>query len=184
MSPVQLPQRVAVVGVAGSGKTTLAAALAARLGAPLVELDALHWQANWQPADRMEFRRCVDAATTAPGWVIDGNYSKVRDLIWGRAEMLVWLDYPLATVLWQLLKRSVRRIASREELWNGNREDVRGMFFSRDSLFLYVFRSYPLLRRAIPRAAQSYPHLTLVRLTGPAQTRRWLEDLSIGSNES
>lgn len=179
MSATQPARRVAVVGVAGSGKTTLASALAARLNAPLVELDAFNWQRGWRPAERAEFRRRVETATAASTWVSDGNYSEVRDLVWARADLLVWLDYPLALILGQLLRRSLRRIATREELWNGNREDVRGMFFSRDSLFLYAFQSHPRLRRTIPQAVQAYPHLDLIHLTSPRATQRWLERLEI-----
>ncbi|TLN10189.1 adenylate kinase [bacterium] len=167
-----------MVGVTGSGKTTLADSLAARLGVPHVEMDALNWQRGWQPIERDEFRRRVDAATSAPGWVSDGNYREVRDLVWGRAQVLVWLDYPLALILWRLLCRSLRRISTREELWNGNRESVRGLFFSSASLFVYAVRSRPELRRNIASAAaHDYPYLTLVQLTGPRATRRWLAEL-------
>jgi len=175
----KLPRRVAVVGVTGSGKTTMADALSSLLGVPHVEMDALNWQRGWQPIERAEFRRRVDAATSAPAWVIDGNYREVRDLVWGRAEMLVWLDYSLALIYWRLLRRSLRRIVTREELWNGNRESVRGLFFSHNSLLVYAARSRPELRRNISLGAQKdYPHLELIHLTSPGKTRRWLEDLA------
>lgn len=180
MKPLPPFQRAAVVGVTGSGKTTLAAGLAARLGVPHVEMDALNWQRGWQPIERAEFRRRVDAATSVTGWVSDGNYSEVRDLVWGRAQVLVWLDYPLTLIYWRLLCRSLRRIFTREELWNGNRESVRGLFFSRDSLFVYALTSRPRLRRAIPlAAARDYPHLELVRLTHPREADRWLEGIAV-----
>lgn len=173
-------QRAAVVGVTGSGKTTLAGALAACLGVPHVEMDALNWQRGWQPIERGEFRRRVDAATAAPGWVTDGNYREVRDLVWGRAQVLVWLDYPLALILWRLLCRSLRRIFTREELWNGNRESVRGLFFSRDSLFVYAVRSRPELRRNIAfAAAHDYLHLTVIHLTSPREAEHWLEGFAL-----
>ncbi len=182
-----LPRRVAVVGVTGSGKTTMAQALSSLLGVPHVEMDALNWQQDWQPIERSEFRRRVDAATSTPAWVIDGNYREVRDLVWRRAEMLVWLDYSLALIYWRLLRRSLRRIVTREELWNGNRESMRGLFFSRDSLFVYAFHSRPELRRNISLGAQKdYPHLELVHLTSPGKARRWLKDLATkeGKHES
>ncbi len=172
-------RRVAVVGVTGSGKTSLAAALSARIGAPHVEMDALNWQQDWQPAERSEFRSRIDAATAAPAWVIDGNYSEVRDLVWGRAEALVWLDYRLPVILGRLLRHSLRRIITREELWNGNRENFREQFLSRESLFLYAFKSHPKLRQTIHKAAtQDYPHLTVIHLTSPRETDRWLAGLS------
>ncbi len=45
-------QRIYVVGTTGSGKTTLARQLARRLGISHLELDALHWDANWTPTPR------------------------------------------------------------------------------------------------------------------------------------
>ncbi|WP_423226670.1 AAA family ATPase, partial [Candidatus Amarolinea aalborgensis] len=49
-------QRIVVVGTSGSGKTTLARRLALALGIPHIELDALHWEANWQEAPVEVFR--------------------------------------------------------------------------------------------------------------------------------
>ena len=119
------------------------------------------------------------AALAAPAWVIDGNYSSVRDLVWPRATTLVWLDYPLPLVMWRLAKRTVRRVISREELWNGNRERLRDNLFSRDSIFLYALTSYPRHRREYPAllARPEYAHLAVVRLRHPRETERWLAGL-------
>ena len=87
------PRRIAVVGTSGSGKTTLAHRLAERLGIPHVELDALHWGPNWTPVAADLFRERVAQALSGEAWVVDGNYSRVRDIIWTRADTLVWLDY-------------------------------------------------------------------------------------------
>ena len=76
-------RRVSVVGTSGSGKSTLGAALAARLGVEFIELDAVYHQADWEPLPTPEFRRRVAAATASEGWVIDGGYSKVRDIVLG-----------------------------------------------------------------------------------------------------
>src|SRR5512141_1433681 len=133
-------QRYAVVGLTGSGKTRLARALAERLGLPHIELDALFWGPNWQPAPREGFRARVAEALGGEAWVADGNYSAVRDLVWQRAQALVWLDYSLPLVLWQLAVRTWRRITQREALWGGNRESLRAQFLSRDSLFLFALK--------------------------------------------
>ena len=59
------------------------------------------------------FRARVAAAIARPTWVADGNYSKVRDLVWARADTVVWLDYPLPVVVARLVRRTLTR------MWRG-----------------------------------------------------------------
>lgn len=121
-------KRIVVVGTTGTGKTTMAQRLADRLRLPHVELDALHWGPNWTEAPREIFRARVTGALHGDAWVVDGNYGKVRDLVWSRADTVIWLDYPLWLILWRLASRTTRRVIARETLWNGNRETLRGAF--------------------------------------------------------
>jgi shikimate kinase len=173
-------QRIAVVGTSGSGKTTLALQLAGRLGLAHVELDALHWDPGWMPTPATIFQQRADAALGGSAWVVDGNYPEVRDLIWRRADTIVWLDYGLALIMWRLTLRTFRRVSTREVLWNGNRErDLSAHFFSRDSIFLWALRTYGLRRREYPvlLAAPEYAHLHTVRLRSPRATTTWLSSL-------
>ncbi len=124
-------QRVIVVGTTGSGKSTLGEALARRLSADFVELDALYWGADWQPAETELFRARITAATQGERWVLAGNYSKSRPLTWTRTDTLIWLDYPFPLVFGRLLRRTVRRIVTQEDLWGNNRETWRKSFFDR-----------------------------------------------------
>lgn len=169
-------QRIAVIGTTGSGKTVLAARLAERLGAPHIELDALNWGPNWVPFPREQFRQQVDMATRGARWVADGNYSEVRDIVWGRADTLVWLDHPFAVVFWRLLSRTARRVIAREELWNGNRESWRGTLFSRDSLLVWLFKTHWSRRKRYAALLQTptFAHLQVVRLRSPSEADRWL----------
>lgn len=172
-------RRVTVVGTTGSGKTTLAREIAGRLGIPHVELDAMNWGPNWTEVSREVFRERVAGALQGATWVVDGNYSKARDIVWPRADTIVWLDYPLWLILGRLLVRTFRRTLTREELWSGNRERLREQFFSRNSLLLWALQTYRHRRRTYPRllAQPEHTHLMLVRLRSPAETTAWLERL-------
>ncbi len=178
------PRRVAVVGTTGSGKTCLAQAIAKALGLVCIELDALQWEPGWQMAPRDVFRQRIEAALpkdTGTGvaggaWVVDGNYSAVRDLVWGQAEALVWLDYSLPLIFWRLLKRTYQRVSSKELLWGTNRETWRSALFSRDSLFLWAISSQKRQRRSYPAALAQpeYAHLVVVHLRHPRQAEELL----------
>src|SRR6476620_10527030 len=103
--------RIVVIGTSCSGKSTLAKAIAERLGVKHVELDALHWEPNWVEASHEETRRRADLALGADeSWVVDGNYGYTRDIVWTRAQMVVWLDYPFLLVLSRAVRRTLRRM--------------------------------------------------------------------------
>jgi len=140
-------QRISVVGTTGSGKTTLSERLADCLGVLHVELDALHWGPNWTELDLETFRAKVARIVQRNAWVIDGNYSAVRELIWERAQAVVWLDYGLPTILGRLAWRTVRRVVTGEKLWAGNRERLWTQIATRDSILLWALRTYRRRRR-------------------------------------
>ena len=175
-------QRISIVGSAGSGKSTLGAAAAARLHCPLVELDALYWQPGWQATPLDEFRPKVTAALAGERWVVCGNYGSVRDLVWGCADTVVWLDYGLPLIFRRLYRRTMWRIRSQEELWGGNRESWRAQFLSRDSLFWYVLRTHRRRQRefAAMLADPTYAHLAVLRFRRVQEAERWVCGLSCG----
>ena len=169
-------QRIVIVGGPGCGKTTLARTLSERQGMPFVELDALYWGPGWTPVPDAVFRQRVLDALGGECWCAGGNYSRVRDVIWARADTLVWLDYPLRMSFGWLFKRTVRRIHTREELWAGNRETVRGAFFSRDSLLVYALTTHTGRRKkyALLLGQPIYQHLEVLRFCSPGEMQEWL----------
>lgn len=161
-------RRISVVGNSGAGKSTLAGTLAARLGAVHVELDAIFHQAGWRPLETGEFRRRVAEVVTGERWVVDGNYSKVRDLVWDRADTVVWLDLPRGTVMRQLVARTAARGLLRRTLWNGNRERLSNFFRldPEESVLAWAWTRHAVYRSTYEAASAdpAWAHLRFVRL--------------------
>jgi adenylate kinase family enzyme len=166
-------RRVAVIASAsGNGKTTLGRELARRLGVGFVELDSLVHGPGWVETPDDELRRLVEPVVRSEGWVIDGTYlRKLGTLVLDAADTVVWLDLPMRVWAWRLLRRTLRRLSGREQLWNGNRESLRTAFWGRDSLFGYAVRHQRLARRTWPAQLVRYP---VVRLTSPGAVEHWL----------
>ncbi len=170
--------RIVVQGTSGSGKTTLSAALAARLGVAYLELDGLYQQPDWTPLDTEEFRTRVTDYVEQSGWVIDGNYSHVRDILWPRATTIVIIDLPKRIVMTRLIARTLRRLMTRERLWNGNQEKWRNAL-SRDrnrNIILWAWNSHAKYHDDLPREARSAvgPDRVVV-LTSPRAVKCFLE---------
>jgi adenylate kinase family enzyme len=115
-------RRISVVGNSGSGKTRLARRLAEQRRIPHLELDSIFHLPGWQEPAPDEFRHRVAAFAAQDTWVIDGNYRVVQDLVWQRADTVVWIDLPRFTVMRRVVPRTLARVVRRTELWNGNRE--------------------------------------------------------------
>lgn len=176
-------RRVSVVGCSGSGKSTLARRLAGVLGAPYVELDALHWGPDWSAASAEELSARVRRATAADAWIVDGNYqSKIGALVWERADTVVWVNPPRWRVMWRSLTRTVRRVATGQELWSGNRESWRGLLFWRgeESILWWAWNSYAGIQERYEAAMRDprNAHLVFHRLRTPKEVERFLAALA------
>ena len=170
-------RRVCIVASAsGSGKTTLGRALAERLGLPFHELDALNHGPDWTEATPEALRARVAPLVAGPAWVIDGAYrGKLGDLVLARADTVLWLDLPRRVWFPRLVRRTGRRVFFREELWNGNRETLRGVLWGPDALLPWAWRKYADRRRRYAIELARYP---VIRLRSTRAVTRFLAEAS------
>ena len=179
--------RIVVVGTSGSGKTTLARRLAAELGLPCIELDAINWQPGWHALnveDRGEFVRRVTEAIASERWVSDGNYSVVRALLWSCATHLIWLDYSRPVIMTRVVRRSLWRAIDRSELWpgTGNRENWRKWLHASHPI-RWAWSTWRRRREQTETRLREpqFAHLAVLRLTRPREVKDvegWLRQSS------
>jgi adenylate kinase family enzyme len=172
-------RRVVVVGASGAGKSSLARELSVLLGIPHIELDALHWGPNWTEVPSAVRRSRVEAAVAAEAWTICGNYLPLRDIIWPRADTVVWLDYSMGVVMWRVVRRSVCRCVTKESLWSTNVETWGKTFFSSDSIIVWSWNTWRSIRHQYSTLfrAQEWPGIEKYRFRSPRQTENWLSQL-------
>jgi adenylate kinase family enzyme len=167
-------QRVLVAGSSGAGKSTLAAEFARRRQLPYTELDALFHGPGWVP--RPEFLHDVRALIADERWVTEWQYHQARPLLLARADTLIWLDFPRRTVTHRVLRRSLRRALLRERAFNDNTEDFSA-WLDPGHPIRWSWTQHHNVRAKVLAALDQRPDLTLIRLTSPAQARRWLATL-------
>lgn len=177
--PLPIGPRIVIYGPSGSGKSTLGKALAARLGLPYVELDStFHAHPNWVDLSTEEFRaRVAEVLESHPdGWVIDGNYGPVRDMILPLADTAIWLRLPFRVVYPRLAWRTISRSFIGGELWNGNRETLRQTFLSKESMLLWGLTAWKRTTRKTGEALTAIPnHARVITLRSTRQVERLIE---------
>ncbi|GAA0256069.1 AAA family ATPase [Methylorubrum aminovorans] len=115
-------KRINILGNSGSGKSTLARMIGERLQIPVVYLDKMFWEPDWQEADTRVFRQRVARAVSGDAWVCEGNYAtKTFDLRIPQADLNVWLDTPRMICATRVILRSMG-IKDRPDLPAGCKE--------------------------------------------------------------
>jgi len=183
--PIPIGPRITVYGPSGSGKSTLARELGAKFGLPVLELDAVfHAHPNWVDLSREEFREQVTAFLHAQtdSWVMDGNYSHVRDLVLEQANTAIWLKLPFRTVYRRLAWRTISRSFRGAELWNGNRESLRQTFLSKDSMLVWGLIAWHKHHAMMAKSLDEVRNTRQVYLLRtPGQVRFLLENATLNA---
>ena len=175
-------ERIVVVGNSGAGKTTLARRISAAGGHRHVELDSIYHQPDWTPLDVDEYRRRIAEEVSDGRWVVDGNYSVVRDITWEAADTIVWVDPPRWRIMSQVIRRTLVRGLFRVELWNGNRERLSNLVRREpeENIVLWAWTTHPKLQQRYGEVFDSdqWAPRAKVRLRTAAETEAFLAELT------
>lgn len=170
-------KRVLVAGSTGAGKTTLARAIAGRFAIPFHEMDALaivgpHWEENPRLLEE------VSRISSGSSWIFDSfGYPQVRDLLWSRADTVVWLDYSRPVIMRRILRRSAARTLLRRRIFGGNIETL-GDWFKADHPAWWAWSQHAHRRVdiAVRCADPRFAPLDVIHLATPQEARLWLND--------
>ena len=169
-------QRTVVFGLTGVGKTTMARRIAEEFAMPVIDIDSLRREAGKSTAPEETFSRLIVESVKADNWIIDGSYTSVQDIIWSRADAIVWLDFPFWVFCSRLIKRSLYRTFIRKN----SEKPVKGRNQpARERALTYlqaIFTGHIRRQRYFATLYSSKNvHLHIIRLFSPKDADLWLD---------
>ena len=168
-------RRVAIIGPAGAGKTTLALELGQILGIEVVQLDRLFWQPGWVKTPAVECETIQRVALAGDAWITDSVAPRALRKRLEAADTLVFLDLPLRLCALRALQRRIRtRGRTRTEVATGC---VPGRVHRAAQRYLRYARSYrndtrPHILRELDRLS---PGRRVILLRSPDEVRQFVD---------
>ncbi len=101
-------KRVAIVGNAGGGKSTLGRRLAEQYGLPFFSVDQIQWLPGWVQADEGVVTRKLDEVATTERWIVDGwgPWPSIERRL-ATADTIIFVDLPLWMHFWLAAERQI-----------------------------------------------------------------------------
>lgn len=100
-----MPDRIAVIGISGSGKSTFARVMALKSGLPLFHMDALFWRGAWEAVPEAEYLAAHARLVAQERWIIEGYVDAAMANRLQAADRIIDLDPPG----WLCAARVIRR---------------------------------------------------------------------------
>ncbi len=166
-------KKILVIGTSGSGKSTLAKYLSELLDVQFFPSDDFYWEASWKISSSEKVYEQVRDVISQKEWILDGNFDDERELVWKQADCIVWLDYPLSTILKQVATRNFHWLLTRKAIWSGNK-----MTFQRAiSGIRHAVKSYSMKRKHYPSWLAKLSGVKIYRFCTKQETEIWLQGL-------
>lgn len=163
-------QKIAIVGISGTGKSTTGRKLSQTTGLPLYHIDSLIWKENWKESSADEVEKALTRIAQTDGWIVEGWLDEYSKPVLERADLVIYLDYPG----WDAMRGGLQRWwchrgSKRPELPNGCYESL-------SLKYLWVM----LRRRERPHIERLLAHFNpqkIVRTSSRRQTKVQLSEL-------
>ncbi len=164
--------RIAVIGCAGSGKTTFSKSIGKLLCQEVTHLDKILWGENWTELSMDQKLAIQSEATAKPHWIIDGMWCSTLPTRYPHATLVIFLDYKISLCLWRAIKRSIKHHGKqRDDLALGCVEKLDWSFYK------YIANFNKHTRKTIESCANDNPQIPMIKLKSPKQTKIFLQQL-------
>ncbi len=166
-------KRIAIIGISGTGKSTLARKISKQLNIPVIHADQHIWDENWTEADENKAEMALNKAMRNEKWIVEGYIFPSAKTRLKESDLILYLDYSgLKAMLGGIKRWWMFRGKKRPEMPEGC---IEGRSVDWDYMKVMFKR---LERDEIEEAIKSFStSKKLVRLKSRRETQEFLKTL-------
>lgn len=168
---MKIGNKIVIVGVSATGKSTFARKLSVKTNLPVIFMDSIMWSPGWKYIGDEETLKKLDEISFKDTWIIEGYITKeARTFLFERADTIIYLDYsPLVSACRYIKRWWKHRKIPRPEL-EGSPESFDFKFLK---LVWTKGEAISLNKFLMNLENQS----KIIKLNSPYETQRFLEQL-------
>jgi adenylate kinase family enzyme len=177
--PFESVKRIAIIGNAGGGKTTLAALIGKKTGYPVFSLDAIQWKPGWVKTDENEFHQKHSQLLINDAWIIEGwGYAESLNDRLHASEMIIFIDLSLFAHYRWAIKRQIKNIFIPREELPGKYPLGMNTVYMLIAIMRFHMTVRPMLQQLIPSVQNNKK---LIHITSPDLLQQTMQQLHFTS---
>ena len=122
-------KRITTVGGPGTGKTTLAQKLGTIFNLPIIHIDGIKYNPNWEKVEKEKRDKLILEKIKNEKWISDGNCSSTLKERIEKSDLIIWLDYSGFDSIKGVLSRRIKNINKEKQEIPGCKERISWEFF-------------------------------------------------------
>ncbi len=169
-------KRIVIIGISGTGKSTLGCRLAEMTGLTLHHMDAIIWGPGWIEATEEHICGALARIAVTENWIVEGWIDVYSTGVLQQSDVVLYLDYPGWLAACGGVQRWWHKGKKRPEMPEGCTERF-------DLRFLQTM----LLRKERPHIETilaKMPQLNIIRVRSRRETERAFSELVLKVNRS
>jgi adenylate kinase family enzyme len=167
-------KKISVIGDTGSGKTTFAQVLAEKLDLPFYEADKYRFKNGIKRPDE-DYLQDIAGITSEGKWVFDGAHTIAASIAWTRADLVLYLKFPIRILFFRTLKRAIKRLVRGEKYVHGGKESLHNLF-GKEGLIRNFYSKIKERRAGYQRQFEKIGinNINLIIVRSPAELEKYL----------
>lgn len=116
------------------------------------------------------------------GWIIDGNYSKIRPYILPMADTVIWLNLPRWATTLRVAKRTIKNVINKTRICGDNYESLKSALLPSSIIWYNAFGGKKSQTRIAKALRNSELDATIYEIRSYRQLREFYNNCGLDQN--